>query len=255
MLYSMEKSRKVLRRWQGKPEGPDPDKPRIPDNSEPWLPGGVRSVADALWISDRIKETAERWGLNKLAGLYGPSRMTHAFPDPIDLLVSKQETGRDKDQTDIISLEGRSKRIIWRASHRRRRTKRCKCSGVFSPRAWPRRQLAHSDPAVRDLGMRFLRELSEEGDPFAAEILRKIGELRGGERLGRRLEFEWELKAVSGSTRASRVVPCAPPAATGFSESPARAPVTTAEAAVVPGSRMGKRCQAAALQRWAPLWS
>ena len=65
MLYSMEKSRKVLRRWQGKPGGPDPDKPRIPDNSEPWLPGGVRSVADALWISDRIKETAEQWGLNK----------------------------------------------------------------------------------------------------------------------------------------------------------------------------------------------
>lgn len=65
MLYSMEKSRKVLRRWQGKPEGLDPDKPRISDNSEPWLPGGVRSVADALWISDRIKETAEQWGLNK----------------------------------------------------------------------------------------------------------------------------------------------------------------------------------------------
>jgi hypothetical protein len=64
-LYSMEKSRKVLRRWQGKPEGPDPSKPRIPDNSEPWLPGGVRSMADALWISDRIKETAEQWGLNK----------------------------------------------------------------------------------------------------------------------------------------------------------------------------------------------
>jgi len=62
MLYSMEKSRKVLRRWQGKPAGPDPDKPRIPDNSEPWLPGGVRSVADAMWISDRIKEDVERWG-------------------------------------------------------------------------------------------------------------------------------------------------------------------------------------------------
>jgi len=64
-LYSMEKSRKVLRRWQGKPDGPDPSRPRIPDNSEPWLPGGVRSMADAMWISDRIKETAEQWGLNK----------------------------------------------------------------------------------------------------------------------------------------------------------------------------------------------
>jgi hypothetical protein len=25
----------------------------------------VRSMADAMWISDRIKETAEQWGLNK----------------------------------------------------------------------------------------------------------------------------------------------------------------------------------------------
>jgi hypothetical protein len=64
-LYSMMKSRAVMRRRQGKPEG-NADfakgKKQIPDNSEPWLPGGVRSVADALWISDRIKEDMERWG-------------------------------------------------------------------------------------------------------------------------------------------------------------------------------------------------
>ena len=50
-LYSMMKSRAVMRRRQGKPEG-NADvalgKKQIPDNSEPWLPGGVRSVADAL---------------------------------------------------------------------------------------------------------------------------------------------------------------------------------------------------------------
>ncbi len=62
-LYSMEKSRAIMRRRQGKRPGPDPTKTPIPDNSEPWLPGGVRSVADALWISDRIKETAQRWGI------------------------------------------------------------------------------------------------------------------------------------------------------------------------------------------------
>ena len=62
-LFSMEKSRKVLRRWQGKPESGTSTGPQIEDNSEPWLPGGVRSVADALWISDRIKETAKQWGL------------------------------------------------------------------------------------------------------------------------------------------------------------------------------------------------
>ncbi len=65
-LYSMMKSRAVMRRRQGKPEGNTDvanGKKQIPDNSEPWLPGGVRSVADALWISDQIKETMRTWGI------------------------------------------------------------------------------------------------------------------------------------------------------------------------------------------------
>lgn len=45
-LYSMEKSRKVLRRFKGKPESGTITGPQIKDSSEPWLPGGVRSVAD-----------------------------------------------------------------------------------------------------------------------------------------------------------------------------------------------------------------
>jgi hypothetical protein len=64
LLYSRMKSRALLRRMQGKPpintaiaEG----RKQIPDNSEPWLPGEVSSVADAIWISDRIKETLEQW--------------------------------------------------------------------------------------------------------------------------------------------------------------------------------------------------
>ncbi|MGI8436213.1 MAG: hypothetical protein ACR2NX_04830 [Chthoniobacterales bacterium] len=65
-LYSMEKSRKIMRRRQGKPEGNAnvaAGKKQIPDNSEPWLPDGVKSVADALWISDQIKKDMERWGI------------------------------------------------------------------------------------------------------------------------------------------------------------------------------------------------
>lgn len=63
LLYSRMKSRALLRRLQGKPpvntaiaEG----RPQIPDNSEPWLPE-VTCVADAIWISDRIKETLAQW--------------------------------------------------------------------------------------------------------------------------------------------------------------------------------------------------
>jgi len=59
-LYSRIKSREILRRRQGR--GKSPDVKRIPDNSEPWLPGGVRSVADALYISDRIQEDVARYG-------------------------------------------------------------------------------------------------------------------------------------------------------------------------------------------------
>jgi hypothetical protein len=67
MLYSSMKSRALLRRWQGKPpvntaiaEG----RKQIPDNSEPWLPGGVTCLADAMWISDRIKEDMEQWKIS-----------------------------------------------------------------------------------------------------------------------------------------------------------------------------------------------
>jgi hypothetical protein len=68
LLYSRMKSRALLRRLQGKPpvntaiaEG----RQQIPDNSEPWLPGGVTCLADAMWISDRIKQDMERWKISQ----------------------------------------------------------------------------------------------------------------------------------------------------------------------------------------------
>ena len=63
LRYSMMKSRSTLRRLQGKSDAPDPNRQPIPDNSEPWLPGGVHSVKDALWISDQIQTTAKLWKL------------------------------------------------------------------------------------------------------------------------------------------------------------------------------------------------
>lgn len=54
-------SQRVVRRHQGKPLERDPERNPTPDNSEPWLPGGVRSLVDAMWISDRIQETMEQW--------------------------------------------------------------------------------------------------------------------------------------------------------------------------------------------------
>jgi hypothetical protein len=96
------------------------------------------------------------------------------LPDPIDLLVSKQETGREKDQTDIIFLEGKIQAdYLARLPHASRDEAVRMLERFLTPRV-AEAALAHSDPAVRDLGLRFLRELAQEGDPFAAEILRKI---------------------------------------------------------------------------------
>jgi hypothetical protein len=98
------------------------------------------------------------------------------LPDPIDLLVSKQETGRDKDQTDIIFLEGKIQadylaRIPWAS-----RDEAVQMLQRFLTPRVAEAAAAHADEAVRELGRKFLRELAQEGDPFAAEILRKVGE-------------------------------------------------------------------------------
>ncbi|KAB2637799.1 MAG: hypothetical protein DVB26_09140 [Verrucomicrobia bacterium] len=61
LRYSMMKSRNTLRRLQGKSAAPDPSRKPIPDNSEPWLPDGVRSIKDALWISDQIAKDIALW--------------------------------------------------------------------------------------------------------------------------------------------------------------------------------------------------
>lgn len=60
-LYSIMICQRVVRRHQGKPLERSPSRNSIPDNSEPWLPGGVRSLDDAMWISDRVKEDMEKW--------------------------------------------------------------------------------------------------------------------------------------------------------------------------------------------------
>ncbi len=101
------------------------------------------------------------------------------LPDPIDLLVSKQETGREKDQTDIIFLEGKIQADYLERLPRASRDEAVQMLGRFLTPRVAEAALAHADEKVRQLGVRFLRELAQEGDPFAAEILRKIGEVNG----------------------------------------------------------------------------
>jgi hypothetical protein len=96
------------------------------------------------------------------------------LPDPIDLLVSKQETGRDKDRADIIFLEGKIEADYLERLPRVPAEEAERMLGRFLTPRVAEAALSHSDQGVGQLARKFLHELAEEGDPYAAEILRRV---------------------------------------------------------------------------------
>jgi hypothetical protein len=96
------------------------------------------------------------------------------LPDAVDLLLSKQDTGRDKDLQDIAFLEAKIEReYLERLPQADEAAARHMLDRFITPKV-AEAALSHSSAAVRELGLRFLHELSDEGNPFAAEILRKL---------------------------------------------------------------------------------
>lgn len=180
------------------------------DSADRWAKGVARLVYDAgtaeavtigSWDTisrDELAAVIERDGAIRINGLERPLDILRnpnqlemslfdeiwqraqpmddgtRLPDPIDLLVSKQETGRERDQTDIIFLEGKIQADYLARLPKASRDEAVRMLERFLTPRVAEAALAHSDQAVRDLGRRFLHELAEEGDPFAAEILRKM---------------------------------------------------------------------------------
>lgn len=93
------------------------------------------------------------------------------LPEPLDLIQSKLNTGRDKDQKDIDFLEG-----VIRADYKLRLP-----SATFEEAdallarysEWDvlRAALENPDERVRELAMTHLREFAAAGDPFSLAIL------------------------------------------------------------------------------------
>ncbi len=93
------------------------------------------------------------------------------IPDPLDLIQSKLETGRDKDLKDIEHLES-----VVRADYK----KRLPVASLEEARAMLGRYsewqvlvpaLENPSPDVRELAMIHLREFAAAGDPFSQAIL------------------------------------------------------------------------------------
>ena len=95
------------------------------------------------------------------------------LPDMIDLLLTKQQTGRDKDMIDIgfleLKIEGDYLREFPTASQERA----AEMLNRFLTPKIARAVLQHPSLEIRKLGYRYLEELAADGDPFAAQYLRE----------------------------------------------------------------------------------
>lgn len=94
-------------------------------------------------------------------------------PDVIDLLVTKQVTGRDKDMQDIAFLEAKAEREYLDRLPAAGADEAVSMLERFLTPKVAEAGLRHSEPVVRELALGYLRELGAEGDPFARDILER----------------------------------------------------------------------------------
>ncbi len=117
------------------------------------------------------EEFGEVW--NRATSLAGQAAR---LIDPIDLIITKKLTGRERDMADILFLEekvendARARVSGWSVEDAAR---------FFTRFETP--ALAHAvatlgrDEAVREFGKNSLRAFAAEGDPFAADFLGELG--------------------------------------------------------------------------------
>ena len=115
-----------------------------------------------------IAEFDDVW--NRAAALDDGTRV----PDVIDLLVTKQATGRDKDMQDIAFLEAKAEREYLAKLPTASAEEASTMLARFLTPKVAETGLHHPEESVRHLSLGYLKELAEEGDPFARDILYKL---------------------------------------------------------------------------------
>jgi hypothetical protein len=93
------------------------------------------------------------------------------LPDVIDLLVTKQDTGREKDTQDIAFLEAKAEREYFEKLPGASADEAVKMLERFLTPRVAELALHHSEETVRPIALQFLRELAEAGNPYARDIL------------------------------------------------------------------------------------
>ncbi len=97
------------------------------------------------------------------------------LPDVVDLLVTKQDTGRARDTYDIQFLEGKAEEMYLERLPHARADEALKMLARFLNPKVAEAAARHADLRVREAGRKFLKELAADGDPFARDLLEKFG--------------------------------------------------------------------------------
>jgi hypothetical protein len=103
-----------------------------------------------------------------------PLRDGTRLPDEIDLLMTKQLTGREKDAMDITFLENKAEKRYLAELPAATEDRAVEMLARFLTPKVAEAALAHSSGVVRQLAMSYLQELAADGDPFAADILKNL---------------------------------------------------------------------------------
>ncbi len=98
------------------------------------------------------------------------------LPDALDLIVTKIDTGRDKDQQDISFLESRVRRNFGDRLEVATFAEAEALLDRYADYVVLGRGLKNPDASVRELVLRVLRDFAASGDPFCADILKERGE-------------------------------------------------------------------------------
>ena len=95
-------------------------------------------------------------------------------PCTVDLLMTKQMTGRDKDWLDIQFLENKAEQEYLRELPEADLARATFLLSRFLTPKVAEAAARHALPEVRVLGLRYLRELAADGDPFAVDLLKEF---------------------------------------------------------------------------------
>ncbi len=93
------------------------------------------------------------------------------LPDVIAQLITKQDTGRDKDIQDIAFLEAKAERQYREKLPIASEEDASRMLERFITPSVAELALQHPGPKVRAMALQFLREMADDGNPYARNIL------------------------------------------------------------------------------------